>query len=125
MSDGISLKLVKAIGELPFVNWNEEKMEDVAVVLHYPVRKVAHMSEYALLGILLAYPLELHSDKRKLVFLLALGICMLYAASDEWHQVFVPGRDGNLGDVCIDSLGASIGIFLELYIHKKWKEKRT
>lgn len=43
-------------------------------------------------------------------FTLALGICILYAISDEFHQLFVPGRGGQIRDVLIDSTGAIVGV---------------
>jgi VanZ family protein len=36
----------------------------------------------------------------------------LYASSDEWHQTFVPGREGCIRDVCIDTTGAVFGILI-------------
>ena len=38
--------------------------------------------------------------------------CILYAMSDEFHQLFVPGRSGEIRDICIDSLGALLGIII-------------
>jgi VanZ family protein len=42
----------------------------------------------------------------------AFAIALLYAASDEWHQSFVPSRDGTLHDVIIDGAGAGLGLLL-------------
>lgn len=69
------------------------------------LRKLAHMSEYAVLFILWRHALKsLGSALEKASFGSAL-ICILYAASDELHQLFVPGRSGMVMDVGIDSLG--------------------
>jgi VanZ family protein len=46
--------------------------------------------------------------------LIALGVCMLYAASDEVHQIFIPGRGAQVKDVLIDSAGAFVGIGIAL-----------
>ena len=67
----------------------------------YLLRKLAHFSEYLLLGLLL-YALL----RRK--FSPAAG----FALTDEWHQLSVPGRDGNLRDVLIDTAGAFTGAVL-------------
>ena len=40
---------------------------------------------------------------------LALCWCLLYAATDEYHQTFVPGRSGRVSDVLVDLLGSAIG----------------
>jgi VanZ family protein len=52
-----------------------------------------------------------------------------YAATDEWHQSFVPSRTADLGDVLIDSTGAAIGLMLVFLWHKLaslgWLAKST
>jgi VanZ family protein len=70
----------------------------------YVLRKCAHMTEYAILAALLARALR--SEPR--AFLLA----VLYSASDEVHQTFVRGRQGNALDVVIDAAGAAIGLLI-------------
>ena len=72
------------------------------------VRKSAHFLEYALLGLLTARAFRL---SRKSVWF-AVPVCALYAASDEFHQTFTPGRSGELGDVLLDTCGATFGIFI-------------
>ncbi len=67
------------------------------------LRKLAHAGEYAVLGALLA---------RALAEPAALLVGAAYAVSDELHQTFVPGREGALLDVGIDSLGVLVGILL-------------
>jgi VanZ family protein len=68
------------------------------------LRKVAHVTEYAVLGALL-----LRATRRAgLAFLLG----VLYATSDEVHQTFVRGRHGSPVDVAIDAFGLACGIVL-------------
>ncbi|NHC41026.1 VanZ family protein [Bacillus sp. MM2020_1] len=55
--------------------------------------------------------------------LLAIGICVLYAASDEFRQIFVPGRGPLVKDVFIDSAGAVVGIGIYQIVNKIVKEK--
>jgi VanZ family protein len=59
----------------------------------------------------------------KKILLFSILICFLYACSDEIHQNFVVGRDGNFFDVIIDSIGYLFGIFLyfggRLWIKRK------
>ena len=68
------------------------------------LRKLAHAGEYAVLGVLL-----LRATGRSG---LALALGTLYAAGDEIHQAFVPGRAGRPLDVAIDVLGLACGIYL-------------
>lgn len=80
------------------------------------IRKVAHLTEYAVLGIL-SYIAFLQHKKRKLIFS-ATTLCMLYAISDEIHQLFVKGRACRWYDVLIDTGGALIGIMIIIGILK-------
>ena len=62
------------------------------------IRKLAHYTEYLILGILV---MNLNNNKSKSIYL-SIIICLLYAISDEFHQSFVPGRSCQLYDVAID-----------------------
>lgn len=66
------------------------------------LRKLAHMTEYAILGALLVRALGRPA--------LAITIGALYAVSDEVHQSFVRGRHGAWYDVLIDSVGVTVGV---------------
>ncbi|HHH41229.1 MAG TPA: VanZ family protein, partial [Chloroflexi bacterium] len=44
--------------------------------------------------------------------LLSLALALLYAASDEYHQTFVPGRNGQWPDVVVDGIGGVIAILV-------------
>ncbi len=68
------------------------------------LRKIAHLSEYAILGALL-----LRAIQRPAVAILAGG---LYAVSDEFHQHFVRGRHAAWYDVVIDTIGVTIGVLV-------------
>jgi len=68
------------------------------------LRKLAHATEYAVLGALLVRA----TGRSGLAF--ALGA--LYAISDEWHQTFVSGRMGSPVDVAIDAVGVACGVVL-------------
>lgn len=117
--------------------------------LVFIVRKAAHFTEYAILGLLffLVYRAYLakYSDAKtsnakpsdtklsnvklsnaKLLFF-ALCSSFLYACTDEIHQLFVPGRSGQFTDVLVDTLGAFCGCLLLLAIRrlrKAWRARR-
>jgi VanZ family protein len=74
------------------------------------LRKIAHATEYAILGALLVRATGRSG--------LALALGSLYAISDEVHQVFVAGRHGSPLDVAIDVVGVAVGIAL-------WQSVRT
>ena len=98
---------------------NEEKIKVLNEVDYY-IRKLAHFVEYALLGFLVAGFIIVGNVKRRenlLLFLVAWFIGTLYAASDEYHQLFVPGRSGQFSDVLLDSCGVLTGVFFyNMYI---------
>ena len=74
------------------------------------VRKLAHFTLYFTLGALLVVTLYSYRQPHRRAALLAVGIAALYAASDELHQHFIAGRSGQLSDVLLDTIAASIGI---------------
>ena len=76
------------------------------------VRKNAHFIIYFTLGILVVYALRRSGVLGYRSIGLGFLFCVLYAISDEVHQLFVSGRGGQVMDVLIDSAGASFGIGL-------------
>ncbi len=72
------------------------------------LRKVAHLTEYGILFLLLAKPM-----KKSLKW--AVFLCFIYALSDEFHQSFVPGRSMALADVCFDSAGVFLGYLVGIW----------
>ena len=71
-----------------------------------PVRKCAHFFIYLILGILVMNCFNI--DKKYIIY--SVIICFLYSISDEVHQIFVPGRSGEVLDVLIDTCGSFLGI---------------
>lgn len=103
-------------------DWTAAEQRALAMQIDYPVRKLAHASEYTVLGIL--YSLSVLSvsavPKRKKLLCTAFPLGVLYAMSDEFHQLFVPGRAGRVSDVLIDSSGVLLGIaIVSLFMHIK------
>lgn len=78
----------------------------------YVVRKLAHFSIYACIGIAMAYVIYLFSKRVLISSFLAFILTAMYAYYDEFRQLSVIGRSGSLKDVFIDSLGAFSGILL-------------
>lgn len=79
-------------------------------VIHFYLRKSAHFIAYFTLGFLVLHTIRLFNGMRVRSGVLALLIAVLYAISDEVHQLFIPGRSGEVGDVVIDSAGSFTGI---------------
>lgn len=127
MSDGISYKLVVTMNDIFHCKWQEEQLVQKAEELHYPVRKAAHMTEYAILAILLLCHLSTYSCliKWKQRMFLAELLAVAYAGTDEFHQIFITGRSGNIKDVCIDAIGACIGLLIATVLVRIEKSNRA
>lgn len=89
------------------------------------MRKSAHASEYAFLAIFWCgyFVCILKKEKmRRFYLIFSWFVATEYAATDEFHQLFVQGRSGQLRDVLIDSAGAAVGVLL---VYRFLKNKRT
>lgn len=113
MSKGVAEHLVTLEEQVFHKEYTAVDRENKIEALQFPIRKLAHMTEYGLLVMILALHFGCYSfgagnlQLRLLVsWLFAIG----YAATDEIHQLFVPGRSGQLTDVCIDAAGALLGV---------------
>ena len=84
--------------------------------MHTPIRKLAHMLEFGLLATLCFLFLLTWRGKLLWRYAVALGVALVYAAADEFHQLFRDGRGGLLSDVLIDFLGAFIACTVALGI---------
>ena len=94
-------------------------------ILTFLVRKSAHIIAYFVLGVLIyrALRVSIHRWRARTVASLALLSCSLYAVTDEIHQLFVPGRSGELRDVMIDSIAALVGVGLCAWM-MRWRSLR-
>ena len=92
--------------------WDDEKIQELADEYQYPVRKLAHMTEYFLLAVSVSFPLYVYGVRGIWLLLLAGGFCVGFAALDEYHQSFVAGRGPSKRDVAIDSVGVTVGVIL-------------
>lgn len=105
ISNGILLALMNVV-----------PMENLSIdTLSFFIRKAAHFTEYAILGLLVYINLEC-KDKRHLVW--SVLFCFIYAISDEIHQYFVPMRACSPIDVIIDTSGAIFAVFICQWIRK-------
>jgi len=100
----------------PLLHWLFPQMpDDTMYFIVLVVRKCAHLTEYAVFALLLWRALRkpVKNDPRPWIWRearLALLIVALYAASDEFHQSFVPTRTALVSDVFVDIAGGAIGL---------------
>lgn len=131
VSGSISYRLVQLYNGLKGIEQSPAEMEQTALKIEYPVRKAAHMSEYAVLALLLLATFYAYSKREtgvKKIWILSLwslaGV-FSYACLDEFHQLFVAGREGKFTDVLIDSAGAAAALLVAgLILASKIKKRK-
>ena len=113
-----------------FDAYPEEERETIRENVHHAVRKIAHFSEFGLLGVLsTAWLFHVDSRRSALKRWVKVGICavfcLLYAVSDEVHQIF-SGRGPAVTDVLIDTWGAltGIGALLLILWLTRWRPQK-
>ncbi len=112
ISGSLSYRLVDEAAEVFHLKLSEWDILKKAEFLETPIRKAAHMTEYAILGMLFFAFLSSLGQKGRRRFLLSFALAVCYAATDEIHQLFVSGRSGQFSDVCIDALGVAAGLLI-------------
>ncbi|MBR2730966.1 MAG: VanZ family protein [Clostridia bacterium] len=98
--------------------------EAAAHALNGVVREAAHMLEYAALAVPVWLFFSTFRLSRGWRGIAAFAVCLLYAVSDEVHQLFVPGRAAELFDVLMDSIGAALSVTVLHLLAKRRSRKR-
>ena len=112
-STDISITFGRLFCELFYPGYDDMTQEEqffTAEGIDHPLRKAAHVTEFAVLGMLTTMSAGELTEGKKKRYLIGFLVSVLYAASDELHQLFVPGRSAEIKDVLIDSAGVLIGI---------------
>jgi VanZ family protein len=99
----------------PLLRWLWPHLEGASLAAAVlAVRKLAHVTEYAVLAFLVLWAARRLAKAgpawnwRQAGFTMC--VVVLYAASDEVHQIFVPTRQGTVVDVLIDAVGGALGL---------------
>ena len=130
-----------------FGSWETAAQEQLFSTLTLLVRKAAHMFEYALLAVFSTLTLQQAAQMRQMGTAAAgegmavrdgkallptwgqalAGLCIAaaYAATDEFHQLFVADRSGLASDVLIDACGAAIGAVLVTLALRCWRARKA
>lgn len=116
LSYKVSEIIVESANEAFELNWSQGEIAAYIQKIHHPVRKLAHMTEYFILAITVSFPLYVYGVRGLWLPILAGGICVGFAALDEYHQSFVAGRGPSKKDVGIDSIGVLAGVLMMQFI---------
>ncbi len=114
ISSQTSGSVIESVAEIfypGFSDMTDTQQNEIIGTFQFIARKTAHFTLYAVLGALsFLSVISYRSLKYRLRIFISLGICLLYAASDEFHQMFVAGRSGEIRDVFIDFCGSLLAI---------------
>ena len=111
-------------------DWDLVQLENTIEMLQPIVRKLAHFTLYAVGGFLI-YNFNSKSEKIKKLeqrysyinkYTITIIFGIFYAITDEIHQIFIPGRDGRVFDVCVDTLGVIFGLGICSFLKKITKK---
>jgi len=131
-----SSRLSGSVTQMVFGDLNEEidvvigKNETMPLkdILDMIVRKIAHISIYFILSFCVTKAVGKITDRILHICIITISLCSFYAATDEWHQYFVPGRSCRWQDWLIDAIGVLLGVFaavLTSWAYHKFKTKKS
>ncbi len=110
LSDGFVLKIIESVTEVSKTEVSDIKKVEIVQQTRFFIRKGAHFTIYFLLGLMSFLTFKVYQFKHPAI--LAILLCLIYASSDEIHQLFVSERTGRIVDVFIDMSGSLIGIMV-------------
>ena len=96
--------------------------------MQFFIRKSAHFLSYFAMGLFCTLAYNTHKLRLRNKFLFSAVTCVCFSVSDEIHQLFVPGRSGEIRDVLIDTAGillAALTVTAIIYLSKRRKEKKN
>lgn len=121
-SGGLSLFISEKCAELVNVignkHWTEYMLQSMAEYFEHPIRKLAHFSEYACMGVLVYSMWRPWLSENRRLYLLTTFWVFVSATVDELHQFFVPGRYCSFADVLLDTCGGIFGILICIWFCK-------
>lgn len=118
LSGKIADIIIKVVGRITPLDIKTSNTIDLGFGLNHIVRKSAHLAVYFILSILMMNAFVVSGFNKFKAFSFTIILCSLYAVSDEVHQLFVPGRSGEVRDILIDSMGAMLGSVVYLTMSK-------
>lgn len=124
-SGGLSRKaaevIINAAESLHIVDSDSVDKEQLIEDIQYPVRKLAHMTEYGIFAALVYIALAADGLIWRFTGIATVAVGFLFACTDEFHQTFVPGRCGAFTDVLIDTAGCIVFAVICMAIDKRRK----
>jgi VanZ family protein len=98
--------------------------EVAPVVPTFFLHKVAHFIAYGSGTVILALSLRLSTKwSWRKIAVISVVVVSLYGATDEWHQLYTPGRDGTVRDWAIDTASGIVGVGVLLWVKDRLKQR--
>ena len=114
---------------VPFLRWLNPDISWAAInTIHTVIRKLGHISEYAILALVMWRALcsvPTLRTKTPILFGVVLLACAVFAVTDEFHQSFVASRTSSDHDVLLDSAGALFGALIGAAFSQRAKTVKT
>lgn len=94
--------------------------EGTIAAIHFAIRKLGHLTEYAILALFAARAFRTSANQqlRRRWFWISLLFVIVYSLSDEYHQSFVPSRGASIYDSMIDSVGGLTMLAIIAWRHR-------
>ena len=126
-SGSTSREFIKKIIEIFQIdkNLSENEKENLIENSQFIIRKLAHFTIYTIAGVNIYGFFNTYDMKMKNKILVALFVGIVYAISDEVHQMFSGGRTPAVRDVAIDSCGVLFGIGVFIFLNKIMNIKKV
>ncbi len=112
LSYTVGVKVYSVANDALDKGWSLQQISIMSQNSQFYIRKAAHITEYFLLAVSVAFPLYVYGLRGFWLVLVAGAVCVGYAGLDEYHQSFISGRSPSKRDVAIDSIGIFAGIIV-------------
>ena len=99
-----------------YTKYEKKQQQSLYDSIQTVIRKMAHYTEFAILGFLMRLCLESWFGKRKWLTPVSWGLSTLYASTDEMHQILIDGRSGQWTDILLDSAGVLSGVLIAVLV---------
>ena len=121
-SSSLSTKVLTRIAITIDKDMTDEEIDEFVDKYSFIIRKVAHLTIYFILGILAYINLREYMKVTPALVIYSIIFCLVYASTDEIHQLLVNGRSGNIYDVILDTCGSTLAILISYYSRRRLKK---
>jgi VanZ family protein len=121
-SSSLSTKVLTRIAITIDKDMTDEEIDEFVDKYSFIIRKVAHLTIYFILGILAYINLKEYMKVTPALVIYSIIFCLVYASTDEIHQLLVNGRSGNIYDVILDTCGSTLAILISYYSRRRLKK---